>query len=83
MQDYEKKLNTLKDDLEKAKSLRYKAEARLEQLNKQKEDLIKELESLKVNPDNLDEEIKKLTLEIDSLFDEANKLLPKDLLEKK
>ncbi len=32
--DYERELNILKDNLERAKSLKYRAEARLEQLKK-------------------------------------------------
>ena len=81
--DYEKELNLLKDNLDKAKSLKYKAEARLEQLNNQQQEIIKELKSLGVNPEDLEAEIKKLTKEIDELFKEANTLLPKDILEKK
>ncbi len=81
--DYEKELNSLKDNLDKAKSLKYKAEARLEQLNNQQQEIIKELNSLGVNPEDLEEEIKKLKSEIDKLFLEANTLLPKDILEKK
>ena len=81
--DYEKELNVLKDNLEKAKSLKYKAEARLEHLNNNQQEIIKELKELGVNPEDLEEEIKKLKLEIDKLFEEANSLLPKDILEKK
>ncbi|WP_353095243.1 hypothetical protein [Tissierella praeacuta] len=81
--DYEKELNSLKENLEKAKNLKYKAEARLEQLNQQEEEIIKELKGLGVEPEELENEINKLTLEIDRLFKEANELLPKDLLEKK
>lgn len=81
--DYEKELNVLKDNLERAKNLKYKAEARLEQLNNQQAEIIKELNSLGVNPENLDDEIKKLALEIEELFEKANALLPKDILEKK
>ncbi|MBU5314288.1 hypothetical protein KQI38_19890 [Tissierella carlieri] len=81
--DYEKELNSLKENLEKAKNLKYKAEARLEQLNQQEEEIIKELTSLGIKPDELESEINKLTLDIDRLFKEANELLPKDLLEKK
>lgn len=81
--DFEKELNNLKGDLERAKNLKYKAEARLEQLNKQEQEIIKELNSLGVDPEELEEEINKLTLEINKLFKEANELLPKDLLEKK
>ena len=81
--DYEKELNVLKDNLEKAKSLKYRAEARLDQLNQQQEEIIKELNSLGVNPEDLEKEIENLTKEIDDLFKEANALLPKDLIEKK
>lgn len=81
--DYEKELSILKDNLERAKNLKYKAEARLEQLNNQQEEIIKELNSLGVNPENLEEEIQKLTSEINDLFNKANALLPRDILEKK
>lgn len=81
--DYEKELNDLKENLEKAKSLKYKAEARLEQLNQQEEEIIKELKSMGIEPDELESEISKLTEDVNRLFKEANELLPKDLLEKK
>ena len=81
--DYERELNILKDNLERAKNLKYKAEARLEQLNNQQEEIIKELNNLGVNPENLEEEIQTLTSEINDLFNKANALLPKDILEKK
>ncbi len=81
--DYEKELNLLKDNLEKAKSLKYRAEARLDQLKLQEEEIIKELQDLGVKPEDLETEIKNLTEEINKLFTEANELLPKDLLEKK
>lgn len=74
--DYEKELNKLKDNLEKAKNLKYKAEARLEQLNNQQAEIIKELNSLGVDPENLDKEIEKLTSEINEFFQKANALLP-------
>ncbi|MCK9442916.1 MAG: hypothetical protein M0Q14_00060 [Tissierellaceae bacterium] len=81
--DYEKELNSLKEDLEKAKNLKYKAEARLEQLNQQEQEIINELNKLGIKPEELENEIEKLTKEIKELFQEANQLLPKDLLEKK
>ncbi|NLJ99326.1 MAG: hypothetical protein GX320_08715 [Tissierellia bacterium] len=81
--DYEKDLNILREDLEKAKTLKYKAEARLEQLNNQEQEIIKELKDLGVNPLELEKEIDILTKEIKNLFKEANDLLPKDILEKK
>lgn len=81
--DYEKELNSLKENLEKAKNLKYKAEARLEQLNQQEEEIIKELKGMGIEPHELESEISKLTQDINKLFEEANELLPKDLLEKK
>ncbi|WMM26546.1 hypothetical protein RBU61_07690 [Tissierella sp. MB52-C2] len=81
--DYEKELNNLRENLEKAKNLKYKAEARLEQLNQQEDEIIKELNALGIKPEELESEISKLTLDIDRLFQEANALLPKDILEKK
>lgn len=81
--DYEKELSSLKENLEKAKNLKYKAEARLEQLNQQEEEIIKELKEMGIEPDQLETEISRLTKDINELFEEANKLLPKDLLEKK
>lgn len=79
--DYELQLKKLKEDLDKAKTLKYRAEARLEQLKIQEKDLIEELRALGVNPDNLDKEIKKLSQEINMLFEEASSLLPKDILD--
>lgn len=81
--EYEKELGKLKASLEKSKTLKYKAEARLEQLKKQEEEIINELNNLGVNPEDLDKEIKVLTSEIDELFLKSNQLLPKDILEKK
>lgn len=82
MTEHEKQLSTLKENLEKAKTLKYKAEARLEQLNKQQQDIINELKELGIEPEALDSEIEKLNNEIKRLFDEANNLLPIDILER-
>lgn len=81
--NYDKELNELRDNLESAKSLKYRAEARLEQLKRQEDDIVKELKELGVKPEDLDGEIERLTSEINTLFKEADQLLPKDLLEKK
>ncbi|TJX67069.1 hypothetical protein E8P77_06565 [Soehngenia saccharolytica] len=81
--DYEKELSKLKDDLNKATNLKYKAEAQLEQLKKQEEELISELNKLGIKPEDLEQEINKLKVEIENMFREANELLPKNLLENK
>ena len=78
--NYENELNNLKASLEKAKDLRYRAEARLEQLNKQEEEIIKELNHLGIEPQNLESEINALTSDIEKLFKKANELLPKDII---
>jgi chromosome segregation ATPase len=80
--DYEKELKELKDSMEKAKNLKYRAEARMEQLKKQEDEIISELDKLGVKPEALDDEIAKLKSEIEGLIKEANQLLPKDLLDK-
>ncbi|EOD00211.1 hypothetical protein [Caldisalinibacter kiritimatiensis] len=80
MEKHEKQLNDLKEKLEKAKTLKYKAEARLEQLNKQQEEIINELNDLGVKPEELENEIEKLDQEIRNLIEEANKLLPSEIL---
>ena len=56
----EKEIQELKNKIDKAKALRYKAEARLEELQKQKQQLLDELEKLNVKPEELDDEIKNL-----------------------
>ncbi len=80
--DYEKELSQLKELLDQAKGMKYKAEARLEQLKNSEEEIIKELDGLGIKPENLDEEIDKLKKEIEELINEANGLLPKDILGK-
>lgn len=80
--NYEKELNDLKEGLEKAKNLRYRAEARLEQLNNQEAEIIAELKELGIEPRELENKINSLTSDIQRLFKEANELLPKDLIGK-
>lgn len=79
-QEYDKKLNQIKENLDKAKNLRIRAEARLEELNKQKSDILKELEQLGVKPEELESEIVRLKAEIDELINRADKLIPVELI---
>ncbi len=74
--DYEKTISQLKDNLEKAKSMRFRAEAKLEQLNKQKEEVVKEIKAMGLEPENIDKEIEKIQKEIDALISESRELLP-------
>ncbi len=78
---YEDRLNKLKTDLDKAKNLKYQAEARMEQLLKQEEEIFAELKDLNISPENLEGEIDKISQEIELLFKEANENLPRDLIE--
>lgn len=78
--DYEKTINQIKENLDKAKNLRIRAEARMEQLNNQKQELMKELESLGVQPEDLDNEISRLKDEIEELIEKANEMLPMDMI---
>lgn len=80
MSEYEKKINTIRENLDKAKNLRIRAEARLEDLNKQKQAILKEIDELGIKPENLEEEISKLKLEIEQLISKTEKLIPEDLI---
>lgn len=77
---YEEELNLLKKQIDKAKSLKFQAEARLEELERQKKEITEELEELGVSPENIGDEIIKLEKEIDTLFREAKENIPTDLL---
>ncbi len=80
--EYEKKINQIKESLDKAKNMRIRAETRLEQLNKQKEEILGELNELGVSPEQLDSEINRLKNEIEDLLDRAQKLIPEELIKK-
>ncbi|TDT61545.1 hypothetical protein [Fonticella tunisiensis] len=79
MKNYEAKLSELKDRLETSKNKKIKAETKLEQLQNQKNDIIKELKNMGVSPENLDDEIKKLESEIEKLIMEVDNMVPKDI----
>lgn len=65
---YEKRAGRLKEDLERAKHLRIRTETRLEQLYKQRQDILRELDSLGVKQENVDEEISRLKNEIEGIL---------------
>lgn len=78
--DYSKTINQLKENLDKAKNMRIRAETRMEQLNKQKQEILKEIEEMGVKPDELESEIEKLKNDIEEMIKEANNMLPMDLI---
>lgn len=80
--DYEKELTQLKDNIDYAKKLKYKAEIRLEQLKEQENEIIKELESMGIKPENIESEIETLKTDIEKLLKEAKEMIPQDILKK-
>lgn len=72
----EEEITKLKQDIEKAKGARIRAEARLEELNRQKQDILNQLTILGVSPENLDDEIKKLDQEITDKISQVKQMLP-------
>ncbi|HHY42252.1 MAG TPA: hypothetical protein GX514_05330 [Thermoanaerobacterales bacterium] len=79
MMDPEKEIHQLKEKIDKAKAMRYKAEVRLEELQKQRQALLDELSKLNVKPEDLDREIEKISNEINDLLKKAKDLLPENL----
>ncbi|WP_332690386.1 hypothetical protein [Halalkalibacter lacteus] len=77
----EQQLAQIKKAIDKARDMRYRAEAKLEELENQKNRLLVELEELGVHPEDLDQEIKRLEREIDLSLKETWELIPKELIE--
>lgn len=77
----EQQLTQIKKAIDKAKDMRYRAEAKLEELENQKNRLLTELKELGVKPEDLEEEIKRLEKEIDLSLRETWELIPKELIE--
>ncbi len=78
--DYSKTISQLKEKLDNAKNMRIRAETKMEQLNKQKQEILKEIEEMGVKPDELESEIEKLKNDIEEMIKEANNMLPMDLI---
>ena len=66
MQQQEKEIQALRKALDEAKDLRNRAEVKLESLERQEKEILRELEELGVEPDRLDEEIARLEQNIQS-----------------
>jgi len=81
--DYTEKLTQLKDGLQRAKDLRVKALTKLEGLEAQEQELVKELrEKYEVDPEKLEDEINRLEKQITEMIAEIEALIPWDLLSK-
>jgi ParB-like chromosome segregation protein Spo0J len=78
-EEYEKDLNIIRENLEKAKTMKVKAETRLEQLNITRNSLLEELKSMDVSPENIEEEIVKLRTEIQAQIEKAKEIIPQEL----
>ena len=72
----EKQLQELKDKIEKGKMTKYKAETRLEELEKQEKTIKEEIVSLGYDPEQLDQIISKLENEKQDLISKINEMLP-------
>lgn len=79
MAEYEAKLNELKDRLELAKKKKIRAEARLEELNNQKNEIINQLKEMGVSPEELDSQINMLKQQIESQIENIEAMLPVQL----
>ena len=73
------RLKEMKQKLEKAKNMRYKAEARLETLEREEKQILQELAELNVEPDQLEEEIQRLEKQIAEEMERIWSLLPAEL----
>ncbi|MDV2685503.1 hypothetical protein AB3N04_18915 [Alkalihalophilus sp. As8PL] len=80
MNHVEQDLSKMRKAIDKARDMRYRAEAKLEELENQRTRLLKELEDLGVSPDQLDEEIVRLEKEIDQSLSDTWALIPKELV---
>ena len=72
------RLNSLKSTISRGQTEKARAEATLEQLSKQEDEIVAELAALGVIPDQLDEEIERLRREVEAGLAEAERLLSGD-----
>lgn len=80
MSGREQELSRLKEAIDKGKDMRYRAEAKLEELENQKQRLLQELAELGVKPEELDAEIARLEQEIDNGLKETWAKIPQELM---
>jgi len=69
------RLQNIKSQIERGRTEKARAEATLESLAKQEQDIVKQLAELGVTPENLEAEIERLKTEIAELLSKAEQLL--------
>lgn len=80
MSDLEKELSRLKEQLERARAAKNKAEGQLEAMERERQRLLAEFQELGVSPDQLEGEVGRLQQEIQRLLAEARKAIPAELV---
>lgn len=80
--NYEAQINDIKSSLDKARNLRIKAETRLEQLEKQKQDILADIKAMGINPDEIEKEIERLEKEIREMIIKAKEMIPDEVLKR-
>ncbi|WP_096199433.1 hypothetical protein [Bacillus sp. FJAT-45350] len=80
MKHVETDLVQIKEAIDKAKDMRYRAEAKLEELENQMQRLLEELHELGVEPQQLEVEIERLEKEIQQGLEKTWAMIPKELV---
>ncbi len=76
--NYEKRISEINQEIENAKMRKFKAEARMEQLIQQRQQLEEQLAKLNLTPDELPGEIERLRQEMDQLIQKVESMLPRE-----
>ncbi len=77
MQDIQVRLNALRARAEQGRTEKAKAEATIESLRKQEEQIVAEIRALGIDPEGIDTEIARLDAEIQASLEQAEALLPR------
>ncbi len=76
MASLEEELALMRQKIERAREMRARAEAQLESLDRQKQELLAEMAALGVSPETAEAEMARLEAEARRLVEEARRLLP-------
>ncbi len=76
MASLEEELALMRQKIERAREVRARAEAQLESLDRQKQELLAEMAALGVSPETAEAEMARLEAEARRLVEEARRLLP-------